>query len=154
MQFESQKRRKQWYSIATGTALDLAIALGIASLIGHPGYFWVMFLLMHGGYLVLKGKEWLATYIWYKRTEKETRIKYVLEALIENDYPIPFPLESNASSYFQRVVDDESLPWKLRIDAHTVIDIDVDSTGDKCDGLMAVIIHSSRPDFNHEMHPT
>jgi hypothetical protein len=40
------------------------------------------------------------------------------------------------------------------LDAHTVIDIAVDSLGDKCDGLMADIIRTGRPDFKYEMDCT
>jgi hypothetical protein len=40
------------------------------------------------------------------------------------------------------------------LNVHTMIDIDVDSFANKCDGLMADIIRSGRPDFNYEMDRT
>lgn len=118
--FASQEKRMFWLYLFAGLALDAAIALVIA-LIDYSFFaFLMVFFVIQAAYLFV----WLRNLIWswltYKYVRKQIMADSTLELLKQEKMPEPGDFMENAQSYYARIMEDENIDCKTRVNAAAV----------------------------------
>lgn len=118
MRIESKLKRKFWFNTVLGTIPDVLIAFGLtvwfnSGLVGFVAVFIGLQIL----YLLIWTKNSIWGWIMFHFGARRQMAKYLCDFLRESKFPDPGDYQVSVDSYFHEIVNNDHLPFEVRIKA-------------------------------------